>query len=150
MTNFVFKDYDRKASFIPGFTAGITFSITTNYFGLLSSALTAGAITFIIVSLSNRFVLTKVIFEKSCLKHKKVFSNHIDEIKYTDINQMSYTYDRMQPFYIQTDKEKIKLPTPGSLKKAQELFSWINSNYPHIYTEIITHETSPVLGNRNK
>jgi hypothetical protein len=150
MTNFVFKEYGWKASFIPGFTAGIIFSIANNYFGLLTAALTAGAITFLVVSLSNRFVLTKVIFEKSCLKHKKAFSNHIDIINYADINRMSYTYDRFHNFYIYTNKDKIKLPSPGSLKRAQELFSRINSNYPHISTEIFTKETSPVLGNRYK
>lgn len=148
MTNFVFKEYGWAASLLPGFSAGIFFSISNNYLGLLAALLVAVTITFLIVSLSNRFVLSKVMFDNSSLKRKKAFSNHIDVIEYADINRMSYNYTRMQPFYIHTDHKKIKLPSPGSLKRAQELFSWINSNYPHIITEITTRDTSPVLGNR--
>ena len=109
-----------------------------NYFEIgMAMLLSIAILLLLMVPVTNLFT-TVVTYHESFLHLKKgVFRKDIT-INYSEINKITFTYNRFLTLWIITDTDKVKIPPPSNkLEEAKQLFKWLSSKNPNIEIEII-------------
>lgn len=138
MVRYKFTQADWKQVVLFSIIPVLFFRALQNYFSTGWAMLATLVAGLLFVFLLGNLFIAVVEFKDEFLLLKNGFFRKEVKVNYSEINKATFTHDRFLNFYIYTAGNKLKLPTPARLNKAEELFNWLRIQNPAMQVEIIS------------